>query len=38
MNHYNGIINNPVNGIWLDQGWCIGAAGMAWGVVRLLIA
>ena len=37
MNHYNGIINNPVNGIWLDQSWCIGAAGMAWGVVRLLM-
>lgn len=34
MNHYNGIINNPNGKIWLDQGWCIGVAGIAWGVVR----
>ena len=34
MNHYNGVISNPEGKIWLDQGWCIGAAGIAWGIVR----
>ena len=30
MNHYNGAILNPPGKIWLDQGWCIGSAGIAW--------
>ena len=34
MNHHNGVIYNPNGKIWLDQGWCIGAAGLAWGTVR----
>lgn len=34
MNHYNGAILNPEGHIWLDQGWCIGSAGIAWGIVR----
>ena len=34
MNHYNGAILNPPGKIWLDQGWCIGSAGIAWGIVR----
>ncbi|MGL4293604.1 MAG: Lin0368 family putative glycerol transporter subunit [Bacteroidales bacterium] len=34
MNHYNGMIRNPEGKIWLDQGWCIGSAGIAWGIVR----
>ncbi len=34
MNHYHGIIANPNGKIWLDQGWCIGSAGIAWGIVR----
>lgn len=34
MNHWNGVINNPEGRMWLDQGWCIGASGIAWGVVR----
>ena len=27
-------ILNPEGKIWLDQGWCIGSAGIAWGIVR----
>lgn len=34
MNHWNGVIENPEGRMWLDQGWCIGASGIAWGVVR----
>lgn len=34
MNHYNGAILNPPGKIWLDQGWCIGSAGITWGIVR----
>lgn len=34
MNHYNGVISNPDGKLWLDQGWCIGTAGIAWGIVR----
>ena len=34
MNHYNGAILNPEGKIWLDQGWCIGSAGITWGIVR----
>lgn len=33
-NHWNGAISNPEGKIWLDQGWCIGAAGISWGIVR----
>ena len=29
-----GAILNPPGKIWLDQGWCIGSAGIAWGIVR----
>ena len=36
MNHYNGAILNPPGKIWLDQGWCIGSAGITWGIVRFL--
>ena len=28
MNHYHGAILNPSGKIWLDQGWCIGSAGI----------
>jgi len=34
MNHCNGTIYNPTGKMWLDQGWCIGAAGLAWSIVR----
>lgn len=34
MNHYVGVIDNPSGKIWIDQGWCIGSGGIAWGIVR----
>lgn len=34
MNHWLGIIHNPAGKIWADQGWAVGAAGIAWGMVR----
>ena len=37
MNHYHGAILNPPGKIWLDQGWCIGSAGIAWGYHQLLL-
>jgi hypothetical protein len=34
MNHWLGVIENPAGKIWVDQGWSIAAAGVAWAVVR----
>ena len=34
MNHWLGTIKNPSGKIWVDQGWAICAAGIAWGMVR----
>ncbi len=34
MNHWLGIIHNPSGKIWVDQGWPIAAAGVAWAMVR----
>jgi hypothetical protein len=34
FNHWLGVINNPEGRIWVDQGWPIGAAGIAWALVR----
>lgn len=34
MNHWLGIIDNPQGKIWVDQGWAVLAAGVAWALVR----
>lgn len=34
MNHWLGVISNPNGKIWADQGLAVGAAGVAWAVVR----
>ncbi len=34
MNHWSGIIYNPDGKIWVDQGWAVGSAGVAWAMVR----
>lgn len=34
MNHWLGVIENPDGKIWLDQGWAVGSAGVAWAMVR----
>jgi len=34
MNHWLGIIDNPSGKIWIDQGWPIASAGVAWAIVR----
>jgi hypothetical protein len=34
MNHWMGIIRNPPGRIWVDQGWAVSAAGIAWAMVR----
>ncbi len=34
MNHWLGIIWNPRERIWVDQGWGVAAAGVAWAAVR----
>ena len=34
MNHWLGIISNPKGKFWIDQGWAIGAAGIAWALTR----
>ncbi len=34
MNHWLGTIKNPEGTIWIDQGWAVGFAGVAWGIVR----
>lgn len=34
MNHWVGMIANPAGRLWVDQGWPIAAAGIAWGMVR----
>ena len=34
MNHYIGVIDNPPDGLWVDQGLPIFGAGVSWGIVR----
>ncbi len=34
MNHWLGVINNPEGRIFVDQGWAVGSAGVAWAIVR----
>jgi hypothetical protein len=34
MNHWLGIISNEPGRIWVDQGWAVCSAGIAWGMVR----
>ena len=34
MNHWLGVMENPPGKIWVDQGFAVSAAGIAWGVVR----
>jgi len=34
VNHWIGIISNPENTVWVDQGLPIAAAGVAWAMVR----
>jgi hypothetical protein len=34
MNHWLGVISNEPGSIWVDQGWAVCAAGIAWGMVR----
>lgn len=34
MNHWLGVITNSDGRIWIDQGWAVGSAGVAWGIVR----
>jgi hypothetical protein len=34
MNHWIGVMWNPQGKLWVDQGWAVAAAGMAWSIVR----
>jgi len=34
MNHWLGIVWNEPDRIWIDQGWAVCSAGIAWGMVR----
>ena len=34
MNHWLGVIYNPDGKIWVDQGFAVCSAGIAWAVVR----
>ena len=34
MNHWLGVITNSDGRMWIDQGWAVGSAGVAWGIVR----
>jgi hypothetical protein len=34
MNHWLGVIHNPDGRIWVDQGFAVCSAGIAWGIVR----
>jgi hypothetical protein len=34
MNHWIGVIRNPPGKLWVDQGWAVAAAGIAWTMVR----
>ena len=34
MNHWLGIVWNEKGRIWVDQGWAVSSAGIAWGMVR----
>ena len=34
MNHWVGVIWNRPDRLWVDQGWAVAAAGVAWAVVR----
>ena len=34
MNHWNGLFANPPGKLWVDQGWAVASAGVAWSMVR----
>ncbi len=34
MNHWVGMLRNLPGRIWVDQGWAVSAAGLAWAMVR----
>ncbi len=34
MNHWLGVIDNPEGKIWVDQGFAVCSAGIAWAIVR----
>lgn len=34
MNHWLGVIQNPAGKIWVDQGFAVCSAGIAWATVR----
>jgi hypothetical protein len=34
MNHWLGVIDNPCGKIWVDQGFAVCSAGIAWAIVR----
>lgn len=34
MNHWLGVITNSDGRMWIDQGWAVGSAGVAWAIVR----
>ena len=34
MNHWLGVIDNPGGKIWVDQGFAVCSAGIAWAIVR----
>jgi hypothetical protein len=34
MNHWSGLFDNPPGKLWVDQGWAVASAGLAWSVVR----
>ena len=34
LNHWLGVTHNPDGKVWIDQGWAVAAAGIAWTAVR----
>ena len=34
MNHWNGLFSNSADTLWVDQGWAVASAGLAWSMVR----
>lgn len=34
MNHWIGIIHNPEEKLWVDQGWAVGIGGIVWALTR----
>jgi hypothetical protein len=34
MNHWLGVVWNEKGRIWVDQGWAVSSAGIAWAMVR----